>query len=420
MKKTITVLFICAMLFGLCSCGNAGGDSGGGGGVPANSDGAISSDSTNVAEADESDIYLDSEPSLDEDAETQIKDYRPGMENKMSQYYAGGGVYSYGMGVSGGSRTIFVRQDQMLYFMNNNRNVIYKMPMDDSATGASLVYQPAYSCKEFQVVGDWFYLRYYNGNNIDGISRIQLNGEYEERLADDMSAYGGTTFVVRNNKLYYAFQNYTQISAKEKKYTNGVKCVDLDSGETRILFEMEPIESSSTSFGIDINAYTEETMLIDLGEQLLIYDFDADTFIDAPAEMREQWPSLTMGNAYLAVRYRRGSIGETTSTETIYRYAPENGFEPEVWYSETLTKKGDTSPWRNIFVAEDMVFVVDVMQETQFSVIKNGERSIINSDTANGLFWIDDGYIYYSYISGLYRVRPDGTDWEQLDWYELY
>ena len=58
----------------------------------------------------------------------------------------------------------------------------------------------------------------------------------------------------------------------------------------------------------------------------------------------------------------------------------------------------------------------DINGHSGLQVLENGQYSQINGDWGQNLSYPGDGYLYYTYDVNLYRVRPDGSGWEKLDW----
>lgn len=210
--------------------------------------------------------------------------------------------------------------------------------------------------------------------------------------------------------LYYTYLDYTQISASQYEFRGGLKKRHLVTGDEVVLYECEV---SRYDKGLEISAYTEDTILLsDLsrdwsdGEQLL--DFETEQVIEAPS-IKSYDGFYVDDNCYY-------TYSQNGSKNSIYRYAPENGYEQELLFYEEYEWSEDNIKWNSILFVDGAAYV-----STYKGIIayRDGEKYLLVADPYTGLYSIGDGYIYYAYSTWFYRILPDGSGWELVDWYRV-
>ena len=354
-----------------------------------------------------------------------VPDYDPGMENLRS--VQGAPKYgSYHLGWEECSYSPVKRQDQTLYFIG--KDAIKKMPVGGTAADIQIImdglkneYGAIY---EFQVVGDWIYFLCGYGNPvINGsvcsllrLCRVRTDGWTCETITNSiihperLNSDDYNTFVVRDGWVYYTAIATEQVSASSTQVETQVCRYELDTGITEILEWHDVKNPNSDSFVIC--GYNADTMLVKDGKnsKLCLYYYDDGVFKNASAEMQE-----CMGYDFYDdgqggyVAYRAGKLRAFT---------PANGYSGEL-VLESVNPSGVAQVSQSELVVDGgrlFTNFTDINGHSGLQVVENGQYSQINSDWGRNLSYPGDGYLYYTYDINLYRVRPDGSGWEKLDW----
>lgn len=378
---------------------------------PVNS-GEATADSVNPTDAPSTDGST-GEPESPDD--TWNHDYQPGMENTMSSY-------TLPQKTNIGKLSPIVRQDQMLYFVSNG--ILRKMPVGGSVVDVQGIYafDGAFTNpKEIQVVGDWIYVRYeYSAAVIQNqfrhyqqaVARISTDGFQTELVICDMAANAensSNTFVVLDDVIYYTYNNCVQTSATQFTFYSGLKQYNMSTGEEVVLYE-QAVERYDR--GLEIAAYTEDTILLGIptsswGDAVYyLYNYDTGTMSEAP-QITNYKGFYVDGNCYLTYYHDDDEC-------RLYRYSPETGYAQEVWFSEEYSWSTDDPDWNYVLCADGSMYA---STRKGIVAIRDGQRSLLTPDPAVNIRWIGDGYIYYECNGGFYRILPDGTGWETVDWY---
>ena len=354
-----------------------------------------------------------------------VPDYNPGWENtrsvegapKYGRYYLSWGECSY---------SPVKRQDQMLYFIG--QDAIKKMPVGGSAADIQVVldglkdeYGVIY---EFQVVGDWIYLLcgdqspIINGSvcNLLRVCRVRTDGWSQETVASNiihpkqLNSDDYNTFAVRGEWLYYTAISSEQVSASSYSQETQVRRYNLDTGITEI-FAWHDVKNPNFDSYV-ICGYNSDTMLVkDCQEKkIYLYSYDSGAFEEAPAAMQECWGYDFYDDGrggYLGYR-----VGKLRS------FTPENGYSGDM-VLESVNPPGVAQVSQSELVVDgDRLYTnfTDINGHSGLQVVENGQYTQINGDWGQNLSYPGDGYLYYTYDVNLYRVRPDGSGWEKLDW----
>ena len=99
-------------------------------------------------------------------------------------------------------------------------------------------------------------------------------------------------------------------------------------------------------------------------------------------------------------------------------FTPANGYSGEL-VLESVNPSGVAQVSQSELVVDGgrlFTNFTDINGHSGLQVVENGQYSQINSDWGRNLSYPGDGYLYYTYDINLYRVRPDGSGWEKLDW----
>lgn len=354
-----------------------------------------------------------------------VPDYNPGWENTRSvegapeygRYYLSWGECSY---------SPVKRQDQMLYFIG--QDAIKKMPVGGSAADIQVVldglkdeYGVIY---EFQVVGDWIYFLCENQSPIINgsvchllrVCRVRTDGWSQETVAaniihpEQLNSDDYNTFAVRGEWLYYTAISSEQVSASRYNQEAQVRRYNLDTGITEIFARHDVKNPNFDSYVIC--GYNSDTMLVkDCQEKkIYLYSYDSGAFEEAPAAMQECWDYDFYDDG------RGGYLGYRVGK--LRAFTPENGYSGET-VLESVNPSGVAQVSKSELVVDgDRLYTnfTDINGHSGLQVLENGQHSQINGDWGQNLSYPGDGYLYYTYDVNLYRVRPDGSGWEKLDW----
>ena len=293
-------------------------------------------------------------------------------------------------------------------------------------------------------LGDWIYMI------IDQhILRLRTDGKVMESvlcLKPD-SQTENKYFMIRDNMLYYLSEERRPIAASQTEDTWTIRKLDLVAGETRDVGAVPVSVEMAGWCGNDVilldekfldhsNAYVlgADDSLTYCPEWTFTYDKDhLASFRIIPGISGEDM--LVAGkliSATLDGVYRMSKRDLMDFADTDY-YLPKSG-ETQVngyWFPVY-----DTSPFSDFVLPGTEKF-----DDTQYGCSvdggfcfassglyyyseKDGTLLKLNDDEATNLLWPGDGYLYYvctvkqggGYFKGVYRIRTDGTGWEDVSW----
>lgn len=421
MKKITTFLLAAAMLLALVACSGDKGVPDTGDNRPATDPPTTTTTDDNTTPDTSEEFEQSAEPSQPFEPPEQ-HDYTPGTEHTMSRHVNP----RDGAFISDHRPSPIVAQDKMIYFVNRS-GMLCKMPINGTADDVWAIYDLGKripEADEIQIVGDYVYIRYdYSSQSVEhcfkdytmAIARIKTDGSEAKTLVKDMmknfdSIYldvGFNTFVVRGDELYYTSRSYTQQSATAFSFTTYLKCYNMATGETRNLGEFAVSDADKC---MAIEAYTENTLLLKDYEtsRIKLYDYETGLIEEAPESMQRFFKTgfYVDGGSYYC-------YSQSSSHCKLYRFSPENGYECEEYYSAKYSYSHGEPSWHVILYKGGALYI---STSNGMTVIADGERREINSDSAAVLFDLGDEYIYYKCYNKFYRVLPDGTGWEELNW----
>lgn len=317
------------------------------------------------------------------------------------------------------------RQDQMLYYIGND--AIKKIPVGGSEADIQVILDGLYdeygTVYEFQIVGDWVYFmsfcRSTSINNhpceIMRLSRVRTDGMLCETIADNilrpkqLNSEDFNTFAVYGDWVYYVGIVQTQTSATAYDVESQVCRYNPDTGITEI-FKWKDAENPNFDSYV-ISSYNSDTILVeDLeNDTFYLYRYDDGSFTEAPGIAGFSFYDFYDDG-------RGGYIGYGVGT--LRAFNESNGYSGEV-ILDSVNPAGVAQVRKSeLVIYGDQIFTnfTDINTNKGLQVIENGERRSINGDFGQDLSYPGDGYLYYTYSSNLYRVRPDGSGWEQLYW----
>ena len=113
---------------------------------------------------------------------------------------------------------------------------------------------------------------------------------------------------------------------------------------------------------------------------------------------------------------RGGSLGYRVGK--LRSFTPENGYSGEMVLGSVNPPGVAQVSQSELVVDGDRLYTnfTDINSQSGLQVVENGQYTQINGDWGQNLSYPGDGYLYYTYDVNLYRVRPDGSGWEKLDW----
>lgn len=336
-----------------------------------------------------------------------------------------------------------IRQGNTIYLAFEER--LAKMPVGGNADDVEVLLDRDFTGSneilEIQVVGEWIYIRtdeevgsYYN---VHSLWRIRTDGTGLERLSNilAMDDEEFDTFAVIGDQLYLSCMASERRSASETCFTSTLYCYQLDTGAVTELYRTSSTEADTN---LVIFTYNEKSLiLLDYTQNktdpmLLIYEYGAGAPVAAPEALQELMLKMRTGLRDT----RRVLYDDMTGTgsylaeydETLYRISPENGYLPEELPIQLFTAEEATDFESNRRIEELLVLDKETFVYSYWGVglgsglrlYQNGTLTDINGDYGVCLDYPGDGYLYYTCISNYYyhhyRVRLDGTGWEQLDW----
>lgn len=360
-------------------------------------------------------------------------DWRSGHEN----------IYGYGRTACDWNRAErfrnYVVQDKWLYY--SSENAIYKMPVGGDADEVQLLYNlnfavSPYEAINIQVIKDWIYFCY--GKNADdgGLYRIRTDGKKLTCLlsADQMNVVGGKGFYVAGDEIYYIERE--RIGVTTSNYY--LACLDLGKNAVRRIAEVD--EYGSVVAGFENSLFIEgwkgnnKGVRVDFsGSVMAFYDL---TYKD-PLILYDVLDSGTTGPVFLNKILHIGGTMISLSSTT-YEFLVIDSAGQIIDSENPLYSLGDlyVDLENEADIYEGLFPWKDYPRSTYGDSLHglyygkwNDENHRINEDVATGIFTGIDGYIYYhigdwsiSDSTGWYRkparyrVRPDGTGFEDISW----
>lgn len=297
-------------------------------------------------------------------------------------------------------------------------------------------------------LGDWIYL------TVDEhILRLRTDGRIMESVLC-LKPDGQTThtyLAIRDNMLYYLAAERRPVSASQTEDTWTIRKLDLACGETR-----------------DVGAVpVPVTMAGWCGDALILQDFkDLDhcnAYVlgtDDSLTFCEKWSFIYDKDYFGYFSILPGYAGEemilfgeliSHGLDGIYRMSREDleGFAKQDYYIPKVgeTQVGlysvpiyDLSPFSAFLLpgtedfsettvsygcgVEDGFCFTDAFDGLFYYSETDKTVRQLNEDKAENLLWPGDGYLYYvctikaggGYFDGIYRIRLDGTGWEDMSW----
>lgn len=314
------------------------------------------------------------------------------------------------------------RQGSWLYYVGGN--AIKKIPVGGSAGDAVVLLdnlkEQFGTLYEIQIVGDWVYFTSFYQRDVVGgmrmyttqLSRVRTDGSGAETVTHIMPNFDGeyfNTFVVRDNVVYFTTIDYDQQSASTYTFYSELWAFHLDLWQRELLYHIE-IDNPNTQ-ACAIIAYTDDAILMKDYSTKTLYLCDGTAVTAAPEGLQQ----------YGGADFYSDGKGNFVSYQVGYlrRYSPANGYEPEE-FDFTVNPDGvaQVSVSDLIFLEDGTILsnYTDLNTKRGMQTLKDGVHTTINNDWGNNLSYPGDGYLYYTYNNDLYRVRLDGSGWEQLNW----
>ena len=297
-------------------------------------------------------------------------------------------------------------------------------------------------------LGDWIYL------TVDEhILRLRTDGRIMES-ALCLKPDGQTThtyLAIRDNMLYYLAAERRPVSASQTEDTWTIRKLDLVGGETR-----------------DVGAVpVPVTMAGWCGDALILQDFEyldhCNAYVlgtDDSLTFCEKWSFIYDKDYFGYFSILPGYAGEemilfgeliSHGLDGIYRMSREDleSFAKQDYYIPKVgeTQVGlypvpiyDLSPFSAFLLpgtedfsettvsygcgVEDGFCFTDAFDGLFYYSETDKTVRQLNEDQAENLLWPGDGYLYYvctvkdgtGYFDGVYRIRLDGTGWEDMSW----
>lgn len=290
--------------------------------------------------------------------------------------------------------TSIVKQGGWIYYSFSGKG-IYKMPVNGSPdqivklTSDSLAYQI-----RINVVGDWvYYLLDCPEVFTDKLIRLRTDGKVKEIVAENVG-----DFIVIRDYIYYL--EYVRLDASTVAST--IKMLSVNGGESETLIAEGGIKAANK----------HQLQIIDENGYHFIYDLENK--------------SMTRINFPEDIYSFSGKICEIPGTMMAsVEFGP---YEIADYYFVA-----DTQDWRGFLIVEDGGIYTPAIHDYWAYYPKDGEglfrRNLLSPDEeqkiCNDYKVFDvvvpgDGWVYYKLQNtGRYcRIKPDGTGWEKIDYFE--
>ena len=276
----------------------------------------------------------------------------------------------------------YVVQDNWLYFSLYG-GVLAKMPLTGGASEVVVLTESGDSISYINVIKDWIY---FVGSG--GVYKIRTDGQMKEKILSDVQYI----YVYDNYLLYLKRTNLDASTV-----VRGIERMNLNDGTDKTIIPNLP-DKHFDFFLRDGKLWMEADKHSSCYEYW-VYSIDGEILYSEDLQYRPQFDGFA---SYERYDFTRGKAKGFCI------------FDGYAYYSES-----DEESERGILRspsggANNGLFVKNLV---------SGEIRKINNDTANRIMVWGDGYVYYTLNSAMvnmqpeiYRVRPDGTDWEKAAW----
>ena len=355
-------------------------------------------------------------------------------------------------------------QGDWVYWLINN--CIFKQNVKEKGEVVLVHKWDVNSSSRLSVCGEWLYCQLRLNADVTGLWRIRTDGSMPERITDRLNntntqKYITTDYVVCDNILY--LRKFTQSSSE--KFSGSLIEYNLDTREEKTIFELGECGMNSND-GYPLDGDTEWHMLgVD---ESFIYLYYVEDFEETNTINKVIYVTINRSN-YSDVNYVDGGeipshandlvgptfVGRYVHGGKIYTYDTEeliicdvlkSGHRESINFTENGLNMSDleeaaivrSNPVVNVGpsgegivtnlcrIEMDFFDKVKVSENLGITVfdqednIRNFEANIVTEDTAEQIYTVGDGSIYYVIERGInepleiYRILDDGTGWERL------
>lgn len=303
----------------------------------------------------------------------------------------------------------YIIQDQTMYYVDHCdfKPKIYKKQIDSDSVSivAAVTEENRPLIHILGVVQDYIYYEIDNiSTNIpNSIYRIRTDGEQNEFLTKHC-AQTGSPYIV-GNQLF--FMSYEQKGAQTYEYQ--LACMNVETKERKILLTeilFNDLGNDFLQFGYKDYLFckiSQPDTITGTNEEptIIILRLDGSMFnIMTPGTFQSlidpEKDIFTFKKFYAPFGEDHWKTMSLNGTEGIYDSWPYSRHSKE--YKIELKKN-----------------VYDVGTELTI-VYRNGMEKKLNDDRAWQVYAIGDGYVYYACNSVYYRIKIDGTGWEDVSW----
>ena len=293
-------------------------------------------------------------------------------------------------------------------------------------------------------LGDWVYMQ------VDKhILRLRTDGKIMESVLclepDDRTK--NTVLMIRDNMLYYLSEEHRPVSASQTEDTWTIRKLDLSGGETR--------DVGAVPVSVEMAGWCGNDVI--LRDYKFLDHYNAYVLgADDSLTLCEKWEFTYGKDSPASFRILQGCTGEdmlvsgeliSMQLRGIYRMNRKDleSFAKKSYY---IPKSGDRQTENGIMPVYDISpFSAFLLPGTDDCYPKSScntdggfcfsesdglyyysdtDKAVrkLNGDEADHLLWPGDGYLYYvcttkdgsGYYNGVYRIRQDGTGWEDVSW----
>gem|GEM_PF-1746690 len=347
-------------------------------------------------------------------------DWREGYEN----YYGYGQTEDWNRS---GRQQNFVVQDQWLYYSSGSK--IYKMPIGGKAADVQIIYDSKSEYDEnlaplrIAVVKDWvFFCRTY-----DGLYKIRTDGTKLQKLLDKEQMITDSYFDYDGLGYYALFDNECCYSACFHIIGDKIYYISKEGGKKNYSISYYDIDTNQTKYWTTVSE--NDRILAGFENQLIIYSKWKEENAIFIWNVDRCMAKTIVGFGSMPRLHGRDMIFELDIQEEYeynfdYKTATIN---MDTWEINTQITNYPMSESDKIFKRlywdlKNKIAYANIKGELSYlddSIEGNQTWKRINGDSARVLIAGFDEYVYYSTYHPWfvqYRVRPDGTGYEEVEW----
>lgn len=422
LRLFLTIMCVCCLFGG---CGDKS--------IPAKDGDNDKSSVSSSAEKKEKDVMTQTESTDGQKEERQnedgfVSDWKEGHEN----YYGYGKVEDWNRS---GRLKNYVVQDGWLYYSSSDK--IYKMPIGGGAKDVQTVYDAqkygyffSYGSDtlHIEVVEDWIYYFISYGDETGGLWRVRTDGSMPTQIlcSEDMSWHfnrtGESYYYVAGEKAYFIAKE--KMGASEDSANYYLASVDINTSEVTKIRQVEKETGLLVGFEnsiilrdpyerVDLSGNT----ITEFSTEYSPWEFILWSYEDGMATFINEETDYNTNKFYLIKHFQNGEIEKTQIDYygNIFVDVKKGEYYYEGHFPLDFPKENYADSMMGLYYGNN-----------------KGENCKINNDCPCIIFSGFDDYVYYdtggygfgnyySYIPVTnteikYRVKRDGTGFEEVSW----